>query len=192
MDEPAPNGPLLGDELQRATELLTVRQLTAYHHRRDNHSLNWIAARMGVTRPRVVHLVAAAEKRLGYAPSVTPKQKAPYKPAARRREESEAALDAYLDGLIAGLEPSQRLIEILETATSVEERDRLLRERLAELERERQAHEHPADDDWSMAAGQGEAEFFASLAEDGFTRADGEALRPGEFIEDDGKGYDSL
>jgi DNA-binding CsgD family transcriptional regulator len=72
MAKPAPYGPLLGNERGRAIELLTDKQFTAYRYRREGQAWNWIAQRMGVSRPAVIHLVAKAEKRLGYEATVTP------------------------------------------------------------------------------------------------------------------------
>jgi hypothetical protein len=199
--QPAPTGPLLGDELGWAIALLTDKQLTAYRHRRDGHALNWIARRMGVSRARVVHLIGAAEKRLGYAPSVTLKQKTPYKSVARREEERQSTWDAYFNELAAQLEPAERrrLLRIFDSSGTDKELNRRLRKRLSQLQRERRARERgylPAgaehDDDWSSAVGQGEAEFYASQAEDGFTHSTGEVLAPTDLVEDDGKGYGRL
>jgi predicted DNA-binding protein YlxM (UPF0122 family) len=87
----APPGPLVGDELAWAIELLTDKQYLAYRYRREGHALNWIANRLGVSRPAVIHHIAKAEKRLGYAPTVTAKQKSRYKSAKERREAEKAA-----------------------------------------------------------------------------------------------------
>jgi DNA-binding CsgD family transcriptional regulator len=76
MGKPAPHGPLLGDELGWAIKLLTDKQYRAYRYRREGHAWNWIAQRMGISRQAVIHHVAKAEKRLGYTPTVTAKQRA--------------------------------------------------------------------------------------------------------------------
>lgn len=92
MAEPAPRGPLVGHELAVAIETLTDKQLRAYRYYRDGqHTNGWIAARLGVSRQAVMQLVVKSEKKLGYAPSFTPKKKAPYKPAADRRSDQLAA-----------------------------------------------------------------------------------------------------
>jgi hypothetical protein len=202
MGEPAPAGPLLGEELGWAIELLTDKQLTAYRYRREGQALNWIARRMGVTRTRVIHLIAAAEKRLGYTPTVTPKQKAAYRPAAQRRQERASAWDAYISELAALLEPAERrrLERIFETAKSDEELGRRLRQRLRELERERRKRgrrDLPAGaehaDDYSRAAGEAAAEFAAELEADfGVNPVTGEPMAAADFVEDDGKGHDRL
>lgn len=110
MSKPAPAGPLLGDELARAIHLLTEKQLRAYSYWREGHALNWIATRLGVSRPRVVHLLAAAEKKLGYEPTVTAKKKTPYKPVVQRRAEAASALVADARELAAALPPRERRI----------------------------------------------------------------------------------
>lgn len=94
------HGPLLGSELARAIKVLTDRQLQAYRYRREGHGWNWIAQRMDVSRQAVIHHVANAERHLGYEPTVTPKQKARYKPAARKRAERDAASAAYHEELL--------------------------------------------------------------------------------------------
>lgn len=91
MARPAPPGPLLGNELAMAIEQLTDKQLRAYQYWRRGHAPEWIASRIGVKRPRVYHLVHAAEKHLGYTPSVAGKQKQPYKSAATKRDQAESA-----------------------------------------------------------------------------------------------------
>ena len=53
--EPAPHGPLLGSELARAIELLTDKQLRAYRYFREGqHTMSWIARRMGSSRQAVM------------------------------------------------------------------------------------------------------------------------------------------
>jgi hypothetical protein len=157
---------------------------------------------MNVSRTRVVHLVAAAEKRLGYEQTVTPKKKMPYKPIAQRREETEKAWQAYLEELTAQLEPEEleRIAEILETSATREELERRLGERLRVLVDERRDREHaylPAGaehgDDWSGAVGEAEAEFEAHMEADfGLNPVTGEVMRPEDLVEDDGKGHDRL
>lgn len=198
----APTGPLLGDELERATELLTPKQLIAFRYRRDGHALNWIARRMNISRPRVVHLVAAAEKRLGYVQTVTPKKKMPYKPVVQQRKETEAAWQAYFEELTAQLQPEEldRITEIFETSKSKEELERRLAERLRVLADERSDRERAYlsgeaehADDWSSAVGEFEAEFAAQMEADfGLNPVTGEVMRPEDLVEDDGKGYDRL
>jgi hypothetical protein len=200
--QPPPVGPLLGEELAWAIELLTDKQLIAYRYRRDSHALNWIAQRMGVTRPRVVHLIAAAERRLGYAPSVTAKQKTAYKPAAQRKQERESAWEAYFEELAALLEPAerQRLLHIFESATTEEELHRRLRKRLRQLEHERRVRARhdlapgaDHDDDWSTAVGEREAEFAAEMEADfGINPMTGDVMQPTDLVKDDGKGYDRI
>jgi len=59
--------------------------------------------------------------------------------------------------------------------------------------RERQARSDPRDDDWSRGVGEAEAEFAAELeAAFGINEMSGEPFRPGDFVEDDGKGDDRL
>jgi transposase len=198
----SPAGPLLGEELAWAIELLTDRQLIAYRHRREGHALNWIAQRLGVSRTRVVHLIGAAEKRLGYAPSVTAKQRSAYKSSAQRRQERESAWAAYSEELASQLDPAERrrILRIFETSATDEEVERRLRERLWQLERERRARpiEHlPSNaehsEDWSSAVGEHEAEFAAEMEADfGINPVTGDVMRPEDLVEDDGKGYDRM
>jgi hypothetical protein len=200
MPKAAPHGPLLGDELAWAIELLTDKQLHAYRYRREGHALNWIATRLGVTRPRVVHLIAASEKRLGYEPTVTAKKKTPYKSVARRQVAAESAWDACMREQFADLAPDERrrIIRILEEAGSDDELDRRLRKRLGQLERERRQRERALlspdadhDNDYSSAVGEQEAEFAAEMEADfGTNPQTGEAMRPEDLVADDGKGYD--
>lgn len=193
---------MLGHELASAMELLTNKQLIAYRYRREGHALNWIARRMGVTRPRVIHLIAAAEKRLGYAPSVTLKQKTAYKPAAQRRQEHESAWEAYIHEVASQLEPAERrrILRIFESSATEEELHRRLRNRLRQLEHQRRvrgrrdlAPDADHDDDWSTAVGELEAEFEAEMEADfGINPRTGEVMQPTDLVEDDGKGYDRL
>jgi DNA-binding CsgD family transcriptional regulator len=200
MNEPSPSGPLLSEELATAKELLTGKQFLAYRHRRGGHALNWIARRMGVSRARVVHLIASAEKRLGYASSVTPKQRTPYKSVARRKQDNESGWQAYVEELTAQLGPEEfhQLLDIIETSNSRQERDRRLGERLRAWEIERRNVQQgylPAgaehDDDWSRAVGEDEAECAAEMeATFGQNSVTGEVMRPEDLVEDDGQGYD--
>jgi hypothetical protein len=157
---------------------------------------------LDVSRPRVIHLIGAAEKKLGYELSVTPKQRSPYKPVAQRREERESAWDAYVQELAAQLTPAERrrLIRIFDTSATDEELERRLRKRLRRLGRERRARERgysPSpgsdhEDDWSTAVGELEAEFHASLAEDGFIHSNGEPFGLDDFVPDDVKSRDHM
>lgn len=146
----APTGPLMGNEQHLAIELLTDKQLIAYRYRREGQALNWIANRMGVSRARIVHLIAAAEKRLGYEPSVTPKQKQPYKPVAERREAAESAEFNYLVELARQLPPARRreFARLYDEAVSTadESATKRLYDRLRQWERQRQ-HER-AQEAW--------------------------------------------
>jgi hypothetical protein len=200
MPKSAPQGPLLGDELAWAIELLTDKQLRAYRYRREGHALNWIATRLDVTRTRVVHLIAAAEKRLGYEPTVTAKKKTPYKSVARRQAESDSAWDAYVRELFAALAPDEArsFMRILEESHSDEEIAHRLWKRLAQLERERRQREQAwlspdahHDDDYSSAVGEHEQEFAAQMEADfGINPRTGEPMRPEDLVSDEGKGYD--
>lgn len=202
MGEPAPAGPLLGDELAWAIELLTEKQLRAYRYRREGQALNWIARRIGVSRARIIHLIAAAEKRLGYTPTVTPKRRAAYKPAAQRRQERAPAWEAYVRELAGQLQPVERrrLERIFDTAKTDAELERRLRQRLHVLERRRRKRgrrDLPAgaehDDDYSRAVGEDAAEFAAELEADfGVNPMTGEPMGAADFVEDDGKGHDRL
>jgi DNA-binding CsgD family transcriptional regulator len=197
MSRPAPHGALLGSELEWAIELLTDRQLRAYRYRREGHALNWIANRLGVKRPRVVHLIAAAEKRLGYELTVTPKQKSPYKPAARRREERESAWERYVNELFSAMPPAdrRRLLRIFEESQSDEEVKRRLKSRLEKLERERsESRTRRVELHWDLVAPhRGEDALAAEMeASFGMNERTGEDMRPQDLIEDDGKGYDRL
>lgn len=185
-----------------AVERLTEKQFFAYRYRREGHALDWIARRLGVSRPRVVHLIAASEKRLGYTPSVTPKRKTPYKPVAQPREEQASTWSAYMNELWDEFEPAaqERFLRILEAAKTEEEAERLLREWLAELQLERRERargfepsraEHA--DDYSRGVGEAEAEFAAEMEADfGLNPMTGEPMRPEDFVEDAGGGYDRL
>jgi len=192
MATPAPPGPLVGNELARAIELLTDKQLRAYQYYREGHAWNWIAQRMGSSRTAVIHLVAKAQKRLGYELTVTPKQKSAYKSVSLRRAEQEAAYVRYLEELFAQMPPRdrRRLSRILNESSSDEERNRRLAVRLRELQRERRTQEI---EDWGRAVGEDEGEFQASLAADfGLNPATGMPMRAEDFVVDDGKGYDRL
>lgn len=112
MASKAPPGRLRGNELGWAIKLLTDKQLRAYQYRREGHAWNWIATRMGVTRPAVIHLVAKAEKKLGYEPTVTAKQKTPYKSVAERQAEAEAARVIDAANAFFALSPEKRRLFI--------------------------------------------------------------------------------
>src|SRR5713101_8054124 len=167
MAKQAPYGPLLGSERVWAIKLLTDQQLRAYRYRREGQALNWIAQRLGVSRPRVVHLIAAAEKRLGYEPTVAAKQKSPYKSVATRRTERESAWDAYQHELIAKIPPRdlRRLARVLETSASDGEAKRRLKKRLDQLVRERRRLDRQ-DDLSSTALHRGEDGLAADLEAD--------------------------
>lgn len=90
-------GPLMGDEEARAIALLSDRQLRAYRYRRQGHAWDWIARQMGISRPAVIHLVARAERRLGYKQTVSNRQPTPYKPVAARREEADSTWLAQIE-----------------------------------------------------------------------------------------------
>ena len=202
MAEPPQHGPLLGDELYCAIERLTDKQLRAYQYRREGHALNWIATRMGISRTAVIHHVAKAEKRLGYEPTVTAKQKTPYKSAAKRCEDDDSAWQAHVDELFSQV-PAHRqraVLRILEAGLSDEEAKRRLAPRLRELTRERKAGERAYaasigydGDDYSRGVGQDESEFAANMEADfGINPMTGVAMRPEDLPLDDGKGYDRL
>jgi DNA-binding CsgD family transcriptional regulator len=196
----APTRPLLDDELRRANELLTPQELTVYRHRRGGQSWNWIAAQLGVSRTRVVHLFGRAEKKLGFEPSVTLKRKAAYKPIAQRKAEDAETSRRLLEEWKESLEPDEfeRVLGVLaahgaaESEEEREELERLLRPRLEQLVEARRARAD-VDDDWSRAVGQDAADFAAELeATFGTNELTDEPMQPGDFIEDDGKGYDRL
>jgi hypothetical protein len=190
--KPAPHGPLLGNELAWAIELLTDEQLRAYRYFREAHAMEWIGRRLGVTRQAVMQRIVRAERKLGYEPSFTPRQKGPYKSVAQRRAEAESAEDLYLRELLAQvpLADRRRIARILETSSSDEEARRRLGARLKELKRERLREQHN-DDSVTEALHRGEhwstAEFEADFGTNPVT---GQTMRPQDFIEDDGKGYD--
>lgn len=128
----APTGPLLGEELDRAIQDLTDKQLRVYRYRREGHAWNWIAQRMGTSRPAVIHLFAKAEKRLGYEPTVALRQRTPYKSVATRTAEAEASEDARLRELMAQISPARRrrIHRIIESACSDKEAGDRLRKQV--------------------------------------------------------------
>jgi len=215
----APTGPLVGDELNRAIEVLTDRQLRAYRYRRNGHALNWIAQRMGISRTAVVHHIAKAEKRFGYEPSVTGKQKTPYKSVAQRRTEvddgwtveaarairqmtrdarREFIRRAYPGHSMKGLDADSEirlLARIYVEASSDDDARARIAERLRPLKRSRERERVllGQNDDLSRAVGEDEAEFVAELEADfGVNSVRGEPMQASDFVADDGKGYDRL
>lgn len=109
MAKPAPHGPLLGDELGWAIELLSDKQLRAYSYFREGqHTMGWIATRMGTSRQAVIPLVVKAERKLGYELSFTPKQKLGYKPVAHRRAEAQSVWDTEAGQAIGSMSRTER------------------------------------------------------------------------------------
>ena len=86
----------------------------------------------------MIHLHARAEKRLGYVQTVSPRQKAAYKPVAQRRAEDGERAQRLLERWAAELEPEElkRVMAIVEEHGSIESEEelkRLLRPRLEHL-----------------------------------------------------------
>jgi hypothetical protein len=188
---PRPHGPLCGNELAQAIEFLTDRQLRAYQHRREGHAWNWIAQRMGVSRQAAMQLVVKAEKRLGYEPSVTPKKKARYKPAAQRRaDEGDRWVSRWLT-FIDELDPLDRVyINRIARDTTLDdlEAERRILKRLRHLSRTYGFGPDGDDDrdelpelDWARHRGDA---YDWAMDELGVAASD--------LVLDDGKGYDRL
>lgn len=216
----APNGPLSGNELYRAIEVLTDKQRRAYGYYRDGqHTMGWIATRLGTSRQAVMQLIVKAEKNLGYAPSFTPKQKTPYKPVAdRRAAEAEVKMRAAVEA-IAEMTPerrwrviravfpnaprtfgkraearllSQMIVDALHDDDARERMAKSLKPLEQRAAQRRRASERE-DADGSSAVGEHEAELFASLEADfGTHPTRGDGFRPDDFVVDDGHGYDRL
>jgi predicted DNA-binding protein YlxM (UPF0122 family) len=234
----APVGPLEGDEFHRAVELLTDRQRQAYaYFRSGQHTMGWIATRLGCSRQAARQLIRKAEKRLGYEPSFNEKQKTAYKPVAQRQQEAHLAKLREVAEAIRGMTPQEQrqmvqrlkpdapsrrddranlqlLIELMADALADPAAKELMRSRVAGFERRaqrdrqrerRQQSDEIAremglsirsaltspDDDFSRAVGDEAAEFAATLEADfGLNPATGVAMRPEDFVADDGKGYD--
>jgi hypothetical protein len=137
----------MGAELETAIERLTDKQLLAYGYRRKGQAWDWIATRMGMSRTAVIHHAAKAEKRLGYEPTVTAKQRSPYKPVAQRRADAVSAEVVHISRLLTEMEPGRRrhIMRIVETSTCEGEANCRVRKRLelwaveARRERERES-----------------------------------------------------
>jgi predicted DNA-binding protein YlxM (UPF0122 family) len=188
MAKQAPHGPLLGNELGWANKLLTDKQFYAYRYFREGqHTMGWIAQRMGTSRQAVMQLVVKAEKRLGYEPTFTPKQKTPYKSVARRKAEAQDAWVIQIaEAFAEARTPAEkrRLSQILEAAASDPGAEKRLRKRMQQLTRERRARQRYQDDE-SRAVGQDKGEFAAIMAEDfGANTTTGEPWRPEDFVAD--------
>ena len=208
-DSQPPTGPLVGDELSKARRVLTHQQLRAYCYIREGRRPGWIAKQLGVKRPRVYHLVGAAEQNMGYRLTYTPKQ-----PGSRGRSTAEQRLERreawnrtiaeteatpqgratleLLDDLLAqGIDIFNTPLDQLPAGAQDQ-----LRRRLSSLEggrhrRQRQIErERYLDDDGSRAAGEEQAESVAEMeATFGTNPVTGVAFRPGNFSEDDGRGH---
>jgi DNA-binding CsgD family transcriptional regulator len=202
MPHPEPTGPLMGHEAYRARELLTDRQLQAYRYYRDANTWDWSARRMGTSRTRVIHHVARAQRKLGYDMTVTGKQKAAYKP--QKPAGQRIRVEASYEDLLAtpqGAETVRILDELLASGVPLDgfadhvppEAEAYFRNRLAALGAARRGRRRQNDDDWSRAAGEKEGEFAASLEADfGAHPKTGSTMRPEDFREDDGRGYDVI
>jgi predicted DNA-binding protein YlxM (UPF0122 family) len=180
--ESAPHGPLSGGEFGHARQLLTDKQFHAYRHFRDGKQMGWIANRLGNTRQAVMQLVVKAEKKLGYEPSFTPKQKhkPPYKSVAQRQAEAEKAEIRRWAEILAEIPPSdrprvlRRLYRLIESEMQDEEKARRFRKRLyKQFSRERRADEWEGDPELATPG-----DFAAAL------EADFPGMKPQDFVKD--------
>jgi DNA-binding CsgD family transcriptional regulator len=195
----APPGPLQGSELSRAIRDLTDNQLRAYRYFREGqHTIGWIAQRMGVSRAAVQQQIRKAEKRLGYEATYRPRQKGRYRTVAERRDEAEMGRVREAERAFSRMSPQQRhkfirrvvpnapreitektelryLAKILTGAVDDPDARERLRARLTQLEAPRRRRH----DDHSQAVGGERAEFDAMMEADfGAHPFTGDPIRP--------------